>query len=100
MASDLRCCCGQSACAYLEHNNVALGGLEKDLEQAAKLGQVRLPDRPCISNVPLSLPCLTHAFCYTSNGLLCFGNGVHLKTSITSRPCPYTINFFSVTIFS
>ena len=37
----LRCCCGRDDCALLEHNNVALEGLEKDLETAAKLGQVR-----------------------------------------------------------
>lgn len=38
----LRCCCGRDDCALLEHNNVALEGLEKDLETAARLGQVRL----------------------------------------------------------
>lgn len=37
----LRCCCGRPGCAYLEHNNAALGGLERDLETAARLGQVR-----------------------------------------------------------
>jgi hypothetical protein len=37
----LRCCCGRDDCALLEHNNVALEGLEKDLETAARLGQVR-----------------------------------------------------------
>lgn len=39
--TSLRCCCGRDDCALLEHNNVALEGLEKDLETAAKLGQVR-----------------------------------------------------------
>jgi hypothetical protein len=38
----LRCCCGRNDCALLEHNNVALEGLEKDLETAARLGQVRM----------------------------------------------------------
>jgi hypothetical protein len=38
----LRCCCGRNDCALLEHNNVALEGLEKDLETAARLGQVRI----------------------------------------------------------
>lgn len=38
---NMRCCCGRADCAYLEHNNTALGGLEKDLETAARLGQVR-----------------------------------------------------------
>lgn len=37
----LRCCCGRDDCALLEHNHVALEGLEKDLETAARLGQVR-----------------------------------------------------------
>lgn len=36
----LQCCCGRRDCAYLRHNNVALGDLEKDLETAARLGQV------------------------------------------------------------
>ena len=34
------CCCGRSQCAYLEHNNAALEGLEKDLRSAAQIGQV------------------------------------------------------------
>lgn len=38
--ADLRCCCGRQDCALLEHNNVALEGLEKDLATAARLGQV------------------------------------------------------------
>ncbi|RJE25827.1 hypothetical protein PHISCL_01803 [Aspergillus sclerotialis] len=37
----LRCCCGRNDCAFLESNNSALEGLEKDLETAARLGQVR-----------------------------------------------------------
>lgn len=37
----MQCCCGRPGCAYLEHNNAALGGLERDLETAARLGQVR-----------------------------------------------------------
>lgn len=36
----LRCCCGRDECAFLHHNQVALEGLEKDLDTAAKLGQV------------------------------------------------------------
>jgi hypothetical protein len=38
---DLHCCCGRKECAYLQNNHVALEGLEKDLETAARLGQVR-----------------------------------------------------------
>lgn len=34
------CCCGRLHCACLEHNNAALEGLEKDLQSAAKIGQV------------------------------------------------------------
>lgn len=41
-STTLRCCCGHNDCALLEHNNVALEGLEKDLATAARLGQVRL----------------------------------------------------------
>lgn len=37
----MKCCCGRPECVYLEHNNAALGGLERDLETAARLGQVR-----------------------------------------------------------
>lgn len=40
-SANLRCCCGRFDCALLEHNVVALEGLEKDLETAARLGQVR-----------------------------------------------------------
>ncbi|UDD63042.1 hypothetical protein AFCA_010321 [Aspergillus flavus] len=38
----LRCCCGRNDCAFLQHNNVALEGLEKDLATAARLGQALL----------------------------------------------------------
>lgn len=38
----MKCCCGRSDCAFLVHNDTALGGLEKDLETAARLGQVRV----------------------------------------------------------
>ncbi|KAK5095916.1 hypothetical protein LTR70_003235 [Exophiala xenobiotica] len=38
----MQCCCGRSDCAYLENNNAALGGLERDLETAARLGQALL----------------------------------------------------------
>ena len=43
MAADyaLRCCCGRPSCAFLEHNNAALGTLERDLDMAAKMGKVR-----------------------------------------------------------
>lgn len=34
------CCCGSLHCAYLEHNNAALEGLESLLENAARIGQV------------------------------------------------------------
>ena len=37
----LKCCCGRPACAYLNHNNATLESLEKDVQTAAKLGQVR-----------------------------------------------------------
>ena len=34
------CCCGNLHCAYLEHNDAALKGLESQLENAARIGQV------------------------------------------------------------
>ncbi|KAL4792741.1 hypothetical protein BDV19DRAFT_368071 [Aspergillus venezuelensis] len=40
--ADLHCCCGREECAFLQHNHVALEGLEKDLETAARLGQALL----------------------------------------------------------
>ena len=43
----LRCCCGRLECAYLEHNNEALVVLEKQLERAAVVGQVRARRFPC-----------------------------------------------------
>ncbi|KAL9132210.1 MAG: hypothetical protein Q9217_000014 [Psora testacea] len=36
------CCCGRSQCAYLEDNNAALEGLEKDLQSVAQIGQALL----------------------------------------------------------
>lgn len=39
--ADLHCCCGREECAFLRNNHDALEGLEKDLETAARLGQVR-----------------------------------------------------------
>ncbi|KIX07697.1 uncharacterized protein Z518_02351 [Rhinocladiella mackenziei CBS 650.93] len=38
----LQCCCGRPECAYLENNNTLLGGIERDLETAARLGQALL----------------------------------------------------------
>ena len=37
----LKCCCGRADCAYLEHNNAAVDDIERKLERAAQLGQVR-----------------------------------------------------------
>jgi hypothetical protein len=37
----LKCCCGRPDCAFLEHNNLAVDDLERKLERAAQLGQVR-----------------------------------------------------------
>jgi hypothetical protein len=39
----LQCCCGRLECAYLENNSAILGGIERDLETAARLGQVCAP---------------------------------------------------------
>jgi hypothetical protein len=37
---NIQCCCGHTDCAYLKHNSTALDDLEKDVRQAAQLGQV------------------------------------------------------------
>ena len=37
----MHCCCGRLDCAYLEHNVKALSVIERDLDRAANLGQVR-----------------------------------------------------------
>ncbi|KAG9243721.1 hypothetical protein BJ878DRAFT_107432 [Calycina marina] len=39
---ELRCCCGHTDCAYLNHNSSALDDLEKDVQRAAQLGQALL----------------------------------------------------------
>ena len=36
----IACCCGNIACAYLQHNESALDGLERDVSTAARLGKV------------------------------------------------------------
>lgn len=58
----LKCCCGRPDCAYLEHNNAAVDGIEKKLERAAQLGQVRAPSRLlCLSNtLAHTCSCVTH----------------------------------------
>ena len=39
------CCCGRPKCAYLEHNNSAIEGLENEVLQTARIGQVRFIKR-------------------------------------------------------
>ncbi|GAB7366476.1 hypothetical protein MBLNU230_g8270t1 [Neophaeotheca triangularis] len=41
-AQQVACCCGNTACAHLQHNQSALEGLERDVRTAAKLGQALL----------------------------------------------------------
>jgi hypothetical protein len=36
----LRCCCGRDDCVFLRHNCTILEGVEKDVHNAAKMGQV------------------------------------------------------------
>ena len=38
--SDIQCCCGRDDCAYRQHTTAALEGLEKDVDAAARVGQV------------------------------------------------------------
>ena len=45
MERRITCCCGREQCAYLEHNNAAMEGLEKDLQSAAQIGQVSVEFR-------------------------------------------------------
>ena len=42
------CCCGRPKCAYLEHNDAALRGLEQDLQSAAQIGQVSTSCYTCV----------------------------------------------------
>lgn len=37
----INCCCGATTCAYLQHTETALSGLERDLRNAAQIGKVR-----------------------------------------------------------
>lgn len=41
-STDLRCCCGRDQCAFLKHNCTILDSVEKDVHEAARMGQVRL----------------------------------------------------------
>jgi hypothetical protein len=45
---DAQCCCGKPECAYLQHNAAALSTIERDLDKAAKLGQVRAVARALV----------------------------------------------------
>lgn len=54
---ELRCCCGRPSCAFLEHNNAALGVLERELDMAARMGQVRTFLRLQCASVALHLEC-------------------------------------------
>lgn len=40
-ASSVQCCCGNTDCVLLKHNCSLLDGVEKDVQTAARLGQVR-----------------------------------------------------------
>lgn len=37
----LRCCCGSPNCAFLAHSGKLLERVERDVDQAARMGQVR-----------------------------------------------------------
>lgn len=37
---DLRCCCGRDDCVFLRHNCSVLSSVERDVQAAAKVGQV------------------------------------------------------------
>ncbi|KAF2964573.1 hypothetical protein GQX73_g8996 [Xylaria multiplex] len=40
--SPLKCCCGSLECIFLRHNNAILDNVEKDVHQAARMGQALL----------------------------------------------------------
>ncbi|KAI0514601.1 hypothetical protein F5B22DRAFT_235186 [Xylaria bambusicola] len=40
--SPLKCCCGSLECVFLRHNNAILDNVEKDVHQAARMGQALL----------------------------------------------------------
>ncbi|KAI0412646.1 hypothetical protein F5X98DRAFT_316436 [Xylaria grammica] len=40
--SPLKCCCGSVECVFLRHNNTILDNVEKDVHQAARMGQALL----------------------------------------------------------
>ncbi|KAI1112304.1 hypothetical protein F5Y14DRAFT_273614 [Nemania sp. NC0429] len=40
--SALKCCCGSPECVFLRHNNSVLDNVEKDVHQAARMGQALL----------------------------------------------------------
>ncbi|KAI0101988.1 hypothetical protein GGR51DRAFT_562910 [Nemania sp. FL0031] len=40
--SALKCCCGSLECIFLRHNNAILDNVEKDVHQAARMGQALL----------------------------------------------------------
>ncbi|GAP85899.1 hypothetical protein SAMD00023353_1402060 [Rosellinia necatrix] len=40
--SPLKCCCGSLECIFLRHNNTVLDNVEKDVHQAARMGQALL----------------------------------------------------------
>ncbi|KAJ8119059.1 hypothetical protein ONZ43_g3867 [Nemania bipapillata] len=40
--SSLKCCCGSLECIFLRHNNAILDNVEKDVHQAARMGQALL----------------------------------------------------------
>ncbi|KAI1303242.1 hypothetical protein F5Y03DRAFT_385116 [Xylaria venustula] len=40
--SPLKCCCGSLECVFLRHNNAVLDNVEKDVHQAARMGQALL----------------------------------------------------------
>ncbi len=89
----LQCCCGRVYCAYLEQNNAALSGLEKDVETAAKLGQVRstcqtLPDLAYARNFPTApAACYAQSSCCSGSRTVRIApaNGTMIALSTKSK---------------
>ena len=84
------CCCGREQCAYLEHNEAAIEGLEKDLQSAAQIGQVSA-HFGCQSNLWHSrislVPTVLRHFCATFLSTTCtvYKNCLHSHLRAT---CP------------
>ena len=52
-AASLKCCCGRTDCVFLKHSSSVLESVERDVHNAARMGQVCLS--PARAGMHLSL---------------------------------------------